>query len=184
VKGSWATVSRFIGHQCSSALLDVYTSSPFSFGSFCRSDTTPKPRSANTMSRSASSRSVRTAGKPSGYDNPLFMPGDVLGDREADSADCLPLVVADQANAVLTPQRRPESPLVAKLKVQASEKGYKLRQDRILVCRALAVGGILLCTPDLLHRIPSNLPRLTVCSESRTFWGLTRVMNFRGVRSW
>lgn len=88
-------------------------------------------RSPTQMSRSASSRSVRAgASKPAGYDNPLFTSGDVLGDREPDAADVMPLVVGD--HAVLTP-RRPESPLVAKLKAQASEKGYKLRQDRILV---------------------------------------------------
>lgn len=101
----------------------------------CRIDTAkPRPtpvRSPSQMSRSASSRSVRAgASKPAGYDNPLFTTGDILGDRETDSADVMPLVVGD--HAVLTP-RRPESPLVAKLKAQATEKGHKLRQDRILV---------------------------------------------------
>lgn len=88
------------------------------------------------MPRSASSRSVRAgASKPAGYDNPLFTSGDVLGDREMEAGDVMPLVVGD--HAVLTP-RRPESPLVAKLKAQATEKGHKLRQDRILVRLASA----------------------------------------------
>jgi hypothetical protein len=68
--------------------------------------------------------------KSTGYDNPLYASGDVLVDREAEAAGVMPLVVGD--HAVVTP-RRPESPLVSKLKAQASEKNHRLRQDRILV---------------------------------------------------
>lgn len=98
------------------------------------------------------------ASKPAGYDNPLYTSGDILGDREPDAADVMPLVVGD--HAVLTP-RRPESPLVAKLKAQASEKGHKLRQDRILVrllcaCFCAHVYWTIL----MIRRVLSSLPLL------------------------